>query len=168
MRKTSLSLFAAALLAATAIPAGAADPHAAEAGAKAAIESRMNEFVAAWNAHNPKAMAAAWAEDADVINPFGVKAKGRAEIEKLFEGEQGGPMKASTYTIKSSSLRTLDHGIVLGDWDCVITGIIGPDGQAMPEFPHHVTTVYVENGGKWWAEYVRAYGYLPPPGAPAK
>jgi uncharacterized protein (TIGR02246 family) len=184
MNKTSISILLATALAA--IPISAEDtapktaPHRAEAkmvhaprakgaGAgvdaktRAAVEASMNEFAAAWNKHDPKAMSGVWLEDCDIINPFGRKASGRAEIEKLFEEEQGGPMKASTYKVDSSTLRRISGGAVLGDWDCTITGIVGPDGGVVPAFPHHVTGVYVNKGGHWNASSVRAFGFMPPP-----
>src|SRR5690242_4541695 len=63
----------------------------------AAIRKRHDEWCDAWNKHDPKAMAAFWTADGDLINPFGRHAKGTAEIEKLFTEEQSGPMKESTY-----------------------------------------------------------------------
>jgi uncharacterized protein (TIGR02246 family) len=177
MKKTSLSILLAAALAAIPVLAGSADAKAApkssgpkmaaggvDAKTQAVIEGRMKEFVAAWNKHDPKAMAAAWSEDCDLLNPFGMKAHGRAEIEKLFVGEQGAVMKGSTYTINSNVLRKISGGVVLGDWDCTITGMTAPDGHALPEFPHHVTTTYVNAGGDWRAVAVRAFQLLPPPG----
>jgi uncharacterized protein (TIGR02246 family) len=124
----------------------------------------MKEFAAAWNKHDAKAMAAVWWENGDLINPFGAKASGHAEIEQLYGGEQGGVMKASTYTIDSSSLRNAAGGVVVADWDGTITGMMSPDGQALPAFSHHVTAVFVNEGGQWRIKAGRGYQLLPPPG----
>ena len=51
------------------------------------VRAVEDAFVAAWNKHDTKALAAGWAPDGDLINPFGRWAKGRAEVEKLL-GEQ--------------------------------------------------------------------------------
>jgi len=177
MKKMSLSLVLAGALAAIPVLAGAAETKAApkktaamaagtvDAATQAAIDKRMQEFVAAWNKHDPKAMAAVWAEHCVLINPFGKKASGRAEIEKLFEGEHGGVMKATTYTINSESFMKIAGGAVVMDIDSVITGMMDPAGQALPPFTHHVTMVYVHEGGQWRATAVRAFQFLP---APAK
>ena len=177
MKKTSLCVLLAGALTAIPLLAGAADAKAAgktsgpkmatggvDAKTQAAIESRMKEFVAAWNKHDAKAMAAAWSESCDLVNPFGLKAHGRAEIEKLFEGEHAGVMKATTYTLNPGVLRKIPGGAVLGDWDNTITGLTAPDGKALPDFPHHVTMIYVKAGGDWRAVAVRAFQLLPPPG----
>jgi len=176
MKKTFLPVVLAALLAAIPVLAGAAETKAAskmaapgtaagtvDAATKAAIDKRMQEFVAAWNKHDAKAMAAVWADQCELLNPFGMKASGRAEIEKLFETEQGGVMKATTYTINSESLMKIAGGAVVMDLDSVVNGMTDPAGQALPPFTHHVTLIYVHERGQWRATAVRAFQLLPPP-----
>lgn len=163
MKKVSLSLALAVGLAAIAAPTRAAD-----SGAKAAIEQLNQKFVTSWNAHDAKGMASVWAENGDLINPFGRKAGNRAEVEKLFQEEQAGVMKSSTYKLESSSVRELNRGTAVGDWEGVVTGMMDPSGKALPPFAHHVFTVYVNQGGHWWAASVRAYANPPAPKGPAK
>jgi uncharacterized protein (TIGR02246 family) len=162
LKKAFTLIVLAAIVAAT--PAA----KAAEPGTPQAIERLDHEFVKAWNAHDPNKMASFWAETGDLINPFGQKAGGRAAVEKLFEDEQAGLMKASTYKIESTSLRELNRGAAIGEWESVITGMTDPDGKPLAPFRHHVTVVYVETGGRWWFEAVRAYTFSPAPGAPMK
>jgi uncharacterized protein (TIGR02246 family) len=145
-----------------------APARAADSGAKAAFERASHDFESAWNAHDAKKMAAVWAEDGDLINPFNRVEKGRAEIEKLFVEEQGGPMKASTYKIESSTLREIGKDAAVGDWSAVVTGITSPDGKTQPPFPHHVTTFLVKIAGKWQVEAGRGYVFAGPPPAPAE
>jgi uncharacterized protein (TIGR02246 family) len=153
----------AAVAAATSVPA-----QAAEAAEKAAIERLSSDFAAAWNAHDAKRMAAVWAEDGDLINPFGQNAHGRADIEKFFAAEQAGAMKGTTYTIESTFFRELDPTCAISDWEAVVNGMMDPSGKAMPPFRHHVFSVYVQKGGHWHATAVRAYGFEAVPGTPAK
>jgi uncharacterized protein (TIGR02246 family) len=162
MKKTLLAAAAAVvLLSAIPKPAFAVDP-----GATAAIDKATHEWLAAWNAHDAKRMAAVWAPDGDLVNPFDRVAKGRAEIEKLFVEEQTGPMKASTYKIDKTAMRQIGSVVVV-DWDSMLTGIVGPDGKAAPPFPHHVTLLFVRRGGNWMLESARAYVFAPMP-PPAK
>jgi len=163
MKKIFLCVVAA-MFASICLEATGGGMKAIDAKDKAAIEARVNEFIAAWNVHDAKAMAATFAENADLINPFGKNPSGRVEIEKLFVEEQGGVMKGSTYTLQSTAIREISPGVALADWDGTVTGMTGPDGQAVPAFPHHVTTIFVKAGGKWWNAAGRAYAYLPPPG----
>ena len=43
-----------------------------------AVTKQCKAFKAGWNSHDPKAMAAVFAEDGDAIDPMGRKAVGRA------------------------------------------------------------------------------------------
>lgn len=158
MKKISLSLTLLAALAAIAV-----STRAGASPARDAIVKLNQNWVAAWNAHNAQKMAAMWAADGDLVNPFGVKANGHAEIEKLFVEEQGGVMKGSTYKLDSFSMRQVNGSTVVGDWDGTVTGMVDPNGKALPPFQHHVVTVYVDQGGHWSAASVRAYPKLPPP-----
>ena len=164
MKKGFVSIVLTATLAA-AMPAAA---RAAESGTNPAIEHLNSEFVAAWNAHDAKKMAAVWADNGDLINPFGQKASGRAAIEKFFEAEQAGAMKGTTYKIESFSVRELDRNTAIGDWASVVNGMMDPDGKPLPPFSHHVSSVYVKKNGHWWAAAVRAYSFQPVPAAAAK
>src|ERR1051325_4075017 len=64
----------------------------------AAIGKRHDEWCAAWNKHKANEMAGFFVADGGLINPFGRRAKGTAEIEKLFEDEQKGVMAGTTYS----------------------------------------------------------------------
>src|SRR5438874_448023 len=73
----------------------------------AAIHKRHDEWTVAWDKHDPKLLASFWAEDGDLINPWGRHAKGPAEIEKLFTDEHTGAGMAvgSTYTGTIENIR---------------------------------------------------------------
>ena len=68
----------------TALALLASVPILASPAIEAEIKARADEFAAAWNKHDTKAMADMWSTDGDLINPYGRVAKGRAEVEKLF------------------------------------------------------------------------------------
>jgi len=161
MKRALLVILSVLVASATASPARAAD-----SSAKAAIERVSANFVAAWNAHDAAKMAATFAEDGDLINPFGQGAKGRAAIEKFFEKEQTTAMKGTTYKLESNSIRELDATCAIADWAAVVTGMTDPSGKALPPFDHHVVVAFVKKGGQWQAAAVRAYAFEMPPGAP--
>jgi uncharacterized protein (TIGR02246 family) len=129
------------------------------------IRDVADEFAAAWNKHDPTAMAYVWAADGDLINPFGRRARGLTEIQRLFQDEQNKDMKNSTFTIKSFSIRFIDSTLALVDSDAEISGLTNPDGSAMTIKPH-VFNVMRKSGGKWWITAARAYNYTPPPPPP--
>jgi uncharacterized protein (TIGR02246 family) len=132
----------------------------------AAIRKRHDEWCEAWNKHDPKAMAAFWVADGDLINPFGKHAKGTAEIEQLFTEEQSGPMAGTTYSGTVESIRYIGD-VAIVDVAGEITGMKGPDGAAAPPFKHHVTWIARKVDGKWMAEGARAFGFIhaPAPGS---
>lgn len=130
------------------------------------VRAASDAFAAAWNKDDAKAMAAGWAPDGDLINPFGRWAKGRAEVEKLFTDEHTTFMKGTTYSISNYMARFPSPAVAVVDWDGEIVGMHAPDGKAMPVFKHHVVDVYAKKGNKWWLLAARATAYLPPPAAP--
>jgi len=136
---------------------------------EAAITAVEAEFAAAWAAHDPGRMASFWAEDGDLMNPFGRFARGRGEVEALFAEEQAGLMRSSTYHFRLDSARAIAPGIVVTDWTNTIRGMVAPDGTALPPFEHHVTTVFVERDGRWMKAAARSVALLsPPPAVPPR
>ncbi|GEM_PF-2541119 len=123
-----------------------------------AIHKRHDEWVAAWNKHDAKALAAFWVADGDVINPMGRTAKGTAEIEKLFTDEHSGAMAGTTYSGKIVSIRRLGD-VAIVDVDGEVTGMKDADGKEMPPFKHHVTWIATKKDGKWMAVCARAFCY---------
>jgi uncharacterized protein (TIGR02246 family) len=128
-----------------------------------AVRARCADFVTAWNHHDPKAMAATWAEDGNLINPFGRVASNRAEIEKLFTDEHGSMMKGTTYETPSINVQFLTPKVALTDWVSVVTGMHDDKGNALPVFKHHVVGIFMKKNGEWSAVAVRAFADLPPP-----
>jgi uncharacterized protein (TIGR02246 family) len=134
----------------------------------AAIQKRHDEWVAAWGKHDAKLMASLFVADADLINPFGRKAKGTAEIEKLFTEEHAGPMAKSTYSGKIESIRYIGTDVAIVDVDGEVKGIVDKDGASAPPLKHHVTWIATKKDGKWMAVGARAFVAAAPPAAPAK
>jgi len=131
-----------------------------------AIRQLCASFVTAWNHHDAKGMAAVWAEDGDLVNPFGRAAKGRAEIEKLLGGEHSTVMRASTYTAVGVNVRLLAPTLAVSEWTSEVTGMLDPKGAAMPAFKHQVMVVHEKRNGQWYALMTRAWATPTLPPAP--
>jgi uncharacterized protein (TIGR02246 family) len=159
MKKALLGLIAIAVLATGAFAADTSTQ---------AIEKRTAEFVAAWNRHDPKAMASVWAPEGDLLNPFGRWARGHEELVKLFTDEQSAPMKASTFTTTAIHVRTLAPNVALADWDFTIAGITAPTGTSMPPQPFHAAFVWVKKGSSWSVLAGRPMIPAALPGTPAR
>src|SRR6185369_8194120 len=81
------------------------------------VRATSDAWVAAWNRHDPKSMAAAWTPEGALINPFGRLATGRAEIEKLFTEAHATFMKGTTYSITNYKVRFPSPAIGVADYD---------------------------------------------------
>lgn len=128
------------------------------------IKDRLNEFQAAWNKDDTKAMAAIWAEDGSLINPVGVTAHNRADVEKIFIDEHANRFKATKYESKDVTVQWVTPDVAVADVSANISGIRGPDGAAAPDYAHHVVWVLVKKDGKWMAAAARPYQFPPKPG----
>jgi uncharacterized protein (TIGR02246 family) len=155
----------------TALVLAAVAPVALSAASEdeAAIRQACANFAASWNKHDAKAMAATWAEEGDLINPFGAGAKGRAGIEKFFVEEHATVMRGTTYTAVEIKVRMLSPTIATTDWTSEITGMKDPSGAAQPAFKHHVFVIHEKKNGQWSVVSARAFSFLPaPPAGPAR
>ena len=130
------------------------------------IRARAQEFADAWNKHDAMAMAYLWSVDGDLVNPFGRRASGLTEIQRLFQDEHSKAMKNTTYTITGIKVRFLDPTTAILDEDAELAGVPNPDGTTVTLKPH-VTAVMTKSGGQWWLSAVRAFSYMPPPAPPA-
>lgn len=141
-----------------------------DAKEKQAIQKRHDEWIAAWNKHDPKLMASFWADNGDLIDPFGKHAKGPAEIEKLFTGEHTGKgvMVGTTYAGVVDDIRFIGKDAAIVDVTAEVSGMTGADGKPAPPFKHHVTWVAEKKNGKWMAIAARPCVAVPAPEPAAK
>jgi uncharacterized protein (TIGR02246 family) len=128
------------------------------------VDVAMDAYLAGWNNHDPRSMAAAFAEDGDLINPFGVSAKGRANVEKAFAKEQSSLTKNSSATFQIRSLRKLRDGLILADADGAVSGVMRPDGKTLPDIKNHVVIIFSKRGDVWQILTLRAYAFTCLPG----
>ncbi len=169
-----LLLFAAPLFAddqaATpgAAPAAAPAPKAKKAGDEAGVKAAFDKFSKAWADGDAKERAACFTSDATLINPFGVAANGRMEIEKLFEDENNTIAKGTTHTFDNFKIHFVMPNFALVDCDGTISGVKTPAGADAPDVKLHVYGVVVNRGKGWQMFAARPAIYAPMPGsAPA-
>ena len=153
MKRLSFSLLTLLLIT---VPLLAVEPR------ESAIRATDVAFADAWNKHDATAMAATWAKDGDLINPFGRVAKGRAEVEKLIQDEHATVFKHSTYTPGAMSIRFIEPEIAIAESDTMISGIANPDGTS-GSMTVHIIRVVQKKDGKWWTVVARPVMYPPAP-----
>jgi uncharacterized protein (TIGR02246 family) len=114
------------------------------------IRKLYNQFVAAWNKHDPKAMAAMWVEDGDDVEPDGNVAKGRGDVEKLLAMEHASVMKNTKLTLTIDSVWFITGNVALVDGTYEVAGIIAPDGKQLPPRKGRLSSIWLQERGKWW------------------
>src|SRR5262245_56100797 len=121
-----------------------------------ALQQQNEAFVAAFNKGDIKAVAEAYAPDADFLSAQGQRVKGRSELEKYF-AKGFAENKGLKLTHSDSSVRFLkpDVAVDVGTWE--ITG--RPEGQATKGV---YTAVWMKLDGKWFAVYDRPMVPLQP------
>lgn len=120
-----------------------------------AIQNSVNAFVDAWNSHDPKAMAAVYSEEADLINPNGRIAKSRQEIERLFRDEHGGPFRQSQFSATPQSTRFVTPELAVITESFEVSDALDPSGNKTT-LRGSFTNVMKKQGDRWEVLVCRA------------
>ena len=133
----------------------------------AAILKVHEDFAGNWNKNDYKAMAAMFADDADLINPLGRVAKGKAEIEKLYMDEQTTAFKGSHFTSDcTAGVHVVKPDVAVVTCSFEVTGGKLPDGSAMPPLKGIYTATMVKTNTRWQVVAGRPMvPFAPPRGA---
>ena len=120
---------------------------------------RAQEFLAAFNKGDAKAVAAFWTPTGEYTDQVGRKVKGRAALEKLYEKVFAARKGAKlTLTVTSARLVTPDVALEEG-----ITEVAPADGG--PPTAARFSAVLVRKDGVWYFESVRESIAHPPSNA---
>jgi uncharacterized protein (TIGR02246 family) len=131
-----------------------------------AIRKRYADFIAAWNAHDPKKMANMFAIDGDTMEPDGVVAKGRPEVEKHFATEHGGAFKNTELKLTVDSVWFINADTALVDGTYVVLGAVDANGQPLPPRKGLLTSVLIREDGTWNVAASRSMIPIPLPWRP--
>lgn len=116
------------------------------------------DYDAAWARADAAALAAAFVEDAVVINPRGQVANGRAQFEAVMTAMLAGPFAGSIHASTVERVRFVSQDVAVVDGTARITGA---RGEASP-ITHPFTDIFVKRDGRWMITDVRAYTFLTP------
>ena len=97
-----------------------------------AIEARVASLAQSWNAHDAHGFAAAFAEDADFTNVFGMPAKGRRAIEEFHAPIFATMFKESRLSLTDTRVRFLRADVAAVDVHWEMTGARDPQGHPWP------------------------------------
>lgn len=115
----------------------------------AAPEHLPRTFAAAWAARDAKAIAALFAEDADLLSLTGHWAEGRKEIAETFAGELAGAFQRAKLVTGKVKLRNLAPGVAQVMQRFVLSGILNADGSDAGRVGAILSAVLVERPGGW-------------------
>jgi len=120
---------------------------------------RAQEFIAAFNKGDAKAVAGFWTPTGDYVDQIGRQFKGRAAIEKLYEKVFAG-QKGAKLSITVTSRKEVTPDVVMEDG---ITEVTPADGG--PSTSARFAAVLVKQGDNWFIESVRESVDHPPSNA---
>src|SRR5262249_40897283 len=116
------------------------------------LDDVVDAWTAGYNAHDAKAVAAIYTEDADLVLPLSGRLKGREAIEKdLAEFLAKNPNVRLKQAVSSRRFLKPDVAVIDGEWE--------ERGHSEEGRPTRglFTTVLVKLQGKWWFVCDRAY-----------
>jgi uncharacterized protein (TIGR02246 family) len=154
-RKRLISTAAALIFLAFAQGSVAGDK--ADAGDGKALQEQNEAFVAAFNRGDIKAVAEAYAPDADFLSAQGQRIKGRDALEKYFT-KGFAESKGLKLQHTDSSIRFLKPDVAIADGTWEITG--RPEGNPARG---HYTAILMKRDGKWLIVYDRPMVPVQPP-----
>ena len=114
---------------------------------KAGIEASVSRYEAAWNRHDPAALAAEYQPDATWVNWFGSIWKGRGEIEGHYKQVHESYFKSTHYYIRAiEDVLFLKPDIAIVH---VRTGLSGDSRFPDKTFEFRRTVVFTKTDGQW-------------------
>jgi uncharacterized protein (TIGR02246 family) len=114
-----------------------------------ALQKRAQEFIAAFDKGDAKAIAAFWTLDGDYVDQAGTTLSGRKAIEAAF-GKQFAAARGGKLSIRTRSLRFLTPECAVEDG---LTEVHYPDD--VPPIATRYTAIHVKKDGQWYLSNVR-------------
>jgi uncharacterized protein (TIGR02246 family) len=114
-----------------------------------AIEAVVARLVEAWNRHDAHAFVAAFAEDAEFTNVFGMVQKGRAGIEAAHVPVFKTMFKDSRLAVKETRIRLIRPDVASVDVRWTMTGARDPHGNPWPEREGLLNWIVTKHGDHW-------------------
>jgi uncharacterized protein (TIGR02246 family) len=103
----------------------------------------------AWEKGDARRVVANFAEDGDMIDPFGRVARGRDAVAALLAGNFGGMFQGSRIVFDPQRIRFLTRELAVVDGTWQVTLPQAPGGQKPPPITGLVTTVFRKVNGRW-------------------
>ena len=142
------------LLGAVSAPASAA-----EAGDPKVL---VDGFIRAWNAHDMKALAELFTEDADFVNAAGSWWKGRDLIQTMHERLHAARFKTTTLVETNTTVRMLRPDVAILHFKSELSGARDSNGILIPKRHGIMQIVAVRQEGGWRIVSAQNADTMPP------
>jgi len=120
-----------------------------ESSAAASIQDIVTALVEAWSRHDARAFAAAFAEDAEFTNVFGMMARGRAEIETLHTPIFKTMFRDSHLAVAETRIRLIRPDVASVDVRWQMTGARDPHGNPWPQREGLLNWIVTKHADGW-------------------
>ena len=149
MRLLLRALVAIAVALTTFTPLTASADEAAALATDKEIKALYETFTAAWNRHDTEALGKMWIAEGDHLEPDGRGVRGRESVAYLLKEQHATVFKKTSLKLTIDSVWLVTPDVALADGTYEISGIVGPDGSAIPQRTGHLTSILVRKEGKW-------------------
>ena len=159
LRNMMAALVVFACFAAVSLP-GLQQAKAAD-GDTAGVKAVIDEYMGAFNKHDPHAVAALFTEDGDFTNGRQVTAHTRRTIDEHLVPVYGGVLKNSHRTYSLRSIRFVTPDVAVAATDYELSGTMSPKGDELPPRKGMLQWVITKKNGQWLIDVLNE-SELPP------
>ena len=149
MRLLPRALVVIAVALTTLTPSAASADEAAALATDKEIRALYGKFTEAWNRHDTDALGKMWIAEGDHLEPDGRGVRGRESVSYLLKEQHGTVFKKTTLKLAIDSVSLVTPDVAVADGTYEISGIVGPDGSAIPTRNGHLTSILVRKDGTW-------------------
>jgi len=132
-----------------------------QVSAEDAIQARVRQYEAAYNAGDADAVAAIYAADASHTFATGLTLHGRAGIARGLKEMMAGPMKGTRISLTPLRIRPISPTVAVEEASFSMSGLKDASGALMPPVSGLCLGVYQKQDTEWFAAAVQCM--VPPP-----
>lgn len=114
-----------------------------------AVKALVDRMTAGFNAHDARAAAAMYADDADFVSVRGERAHGRTEIEKRLAHIFATRAGATTLKTVALSIRFPRSDVAIVHVTNELSGLVAPDGSSLPPHQELSVRLLLKDKGQW-------------------
>ena len=114
-----------------------------------AIRAAIVDTTAGFNAHDPERATHAYTPESDLVTVRGDVLKGKTEIERRLGQMFATRGKHAAQTLLDVRIRFITDDVALAHVGVEMSGLLAPDGLALPVHRELNLRVFVKEGGSW-------------------